>query len=397
MSDTRIFNPRLIAGIAVAGIAAFAAFVLLLAYGGSLGSGSDGGAHPRSNSAVGFSGLVRLLDRGGETSFVRRAGELRTDDLVVVALEERSDPRELRQLLEIRAGRATLIILPKWMTARDRARSGWVRSVGMLPPQAFPRAPLDLRIARRGGGGRAEPHQFLTGISPPLPATAQVIGGKRVEPLLTTPSGGILVGRLGNSTHYIVAEPDLLNNHGIANVDRALAAVRLIDQLNSREGAPVHFLVSLNGLANGGTEERSLLRLALEPPFLAMTLALLVAAFLGGYHGLNRFGPARREERAIAFGKAALVENSAGLIRQARREARLGDAYADVIRGEAARITAAPRGLTGAALDSYLDRFSLPGAPTFSELAERLRSAGRRDALVDAARALAIWKEEIIR
>jgi hypothetical protein len=397
MSETRIFNPRLIAGIAVAGIAAFAAFVLLLAYGGSLGSGSDGGAHPRSNSAVGFSGLVRLLDGRGETSFVRRAWELETDDLVVVALEERSDPRGLRQLLNNRSGRATLIILPKWMTVRDPARGGWVRRVGMLPPQAFPPGPLNVRVGRSRGGGSAEPHQFLTDISPPLPQTVQTISGKGLEPLLTTPDGDILLGRLGDTTHYVVAEPDLLNNHGIADRQRALAAVRLLEQLNSTEGAPVHFLVSLDGLASGASEDRSLLRLALEPPFLAMTLALLVAAFLGGYHGLNRFGPARREERAIAFGKAALVENSAGLIRQARREARLGEAYADVVRQEAARITAAPRGLAGPALDDYLDRFSAPGAPTFSQLAERLRSAGRRDALMSAARALAIWKEEIIR
>ena len=128
-----------------------------------------------------------------------------------------------------------------------------------------------------------------------------------------------------------------------------------------------------------------------------MTLALLFAALLAGLHGAFRFGQARREERAIAFGKAALVENSAGLIRLARRETRLGGAYAEVVRQDAARIAAAPPALQGEALDAYLDRLDRGDGPPFSALAARLAAARDRHELVAAARALFSWKKDIIR
>jgi hypothetical protein len=138
-----------------------------------------------------------------------------------------------------------------------------------------------------------------------------------------------------------------------------------------------------------------LLRTALEPPFLAMTLALLFAAILAGLHGAFRFGPAQEEERAIAFGKAALVENSAGLIRLAKREANLGGAYADVIRQETARAANAPSWLQGEALDQYLDRMNREG-DNFSTLAERLALARDRTSLMRAARALFQWKKDML-
>jgi hypothetical protein len=141
----------------------------------------------------------------------------------------------------------------------------------------------------------------------------------------------------------------------------------------------------------------SLLRLAFEPPFLAMTLALVAAALLAGLHGAFRFGPVRRPERAIAFGKAALVENSAGLVRLAEREARLGGAYADVVRQDVARAVHAPPSLETGDLDRHLDRLGPKDAPSFSELAAGLAAARDRHALMTAARALFRWKRDVVR
>jgi hypothetical protein len=146
----------------------------------------------------------------------------------------------------------------------------------------------------------------------------------------------------------------------------------------------------------GEVEETNLLRTALQPPFLAMTLALLFAAILAGLHGAFRFGPAQEEERAIAFGKAALVENSAGLIRLARREVHMSTAYAEFIQQETARAVGAPPELQGDALDDYLDRLTRSG-PTFSELATALVQTRDRQSMAAAARALFQWKKDIIR
>ena len=168
----------------------------------------------------------------------------------------------------------------------------------------------------------------------------------------------------------------------------------MLDALNATGANSINFATFADVIAP--REPASLLRILLEPPVLAMTLALLVAALLAGFHGAIRFGQPRREERTIALGKAALVENSAGLIRLARREVHMSVAYAEFIQQETARAVGAPAGLAGDALDAYLDRLTRSG-PTFSELAAALVNTRDRHAMAAAARALFQWKKDIIR
>ena len=394
------FNARLVVGLIVAGLVAFAALLLLVAYGNRLGPVGGARAPALSVGATGFKGLVALVGRFRETATIDSLADLSTDDLVVVALDLHNRPADVTRLLELRRDRATLIILPKWVTIPDSERRGWVRALG---PGAGPAAEemIGGRAQLRVSPNAASPDRFasgadfLDGLQVPVPGNVQTISGDNLVPLLTIPNGDALMARMGEQPHYVAADPDLFNNHGLHDPARARAALALIDVLNSTEGGGVAFDLTVNGLADDNAP--SLLRTALEPPFLAMTLALVCAALLAGLHGAFRFGQARREERAIAFGKAALVENSAGLIRLAKREARLGGAYADVVRQDAARLAAAPPALQGEALDAYLDRLTKADAPPFSALAARLAQARDRHELVAAARALFSWKKDIIR
>jgi len=393
------FSVRLVVGLVAAGLAAFAALVFLLAYGSRLAPVRGEGAPALSVGATGYKGLITLVGHFRPTNMVNRPADLETGNLLVVALAPQNRPADVARLLELRRGRATLLILPKWVTRPDPSHRGWVRALGpmagatgaemigakaaiMVRPEAVP-------LDRFASG-----EDILDGIEVPVPGNVQTISGE-LAPLLTVPNGDILIARLGDQPHYVAADPDLFNNHGLKDPARARAALALIDALNATGASGVAFDLTVNGLANDNSP--SLLRTALEPPFLAMTLALLFAALLAGLHGAFRFGQARREERAIAFGKAALVENSAGLIRLARREARLGGAYADVVRQDAARIAAAPPALQGEALDTYLDRLTRGDTPPFSYLASRLAAARDRHELVAAARALFSWKKDIIR
>jgi hypothetical protein len=84
-------------------------------------------------------------------------------------------------------------------------------------------------------------------------------------------------------------------------------------------------------------------------------------------------------------------------VKLVKREHRQGGAYADHVAEEAARASGAPVSLRGEALDAYLDRFTSPDQPSFSELAGRARRAPDREALVVAARALYQWKKDLIR
>ena len=396
MSAGQVFNPRLVIGLIAAGIASFGILMLLLAYGGRIGASSDGRAHALSAAATGFKGLVALVDRHREAHLDESSDEW-ADHLLVVTLEERNDPAEVARLLESRADYPTLIILPKWVTVNDPARRGWVRAVAPAAGIAAGRLlgkGVEVSLLPGDAPPSAETTSLLGGLDIPVPRSPQQIEGPDLSSLASLPGGGALIARIGDRQHYVVADPDLFNNHSLDDPDQARAALEVIDRMNGG-GEFVDFDLTMNGF--GSASSPSMLRTVFEPPFLVMTLALLAAALLAGLHGAFRFGPVRREERAIAFGKAALVENSAGLIRLAERETRLGGAYADLVRQEAARTAAAPGWLQGEALDSYLDRLSRPGAPSFSELAARVHLARDRHDLMAAARALFQWKKDIIR
>ena len=393
------FNAKLVAGLIAAGLAAFAALVLLLAFGSRIGPIHDARAPALSVAGTGFKGLVSLVGHFHETRQIGGTEDLATDDLLVLALDLRARPDDVQRLLELRRDRATLIILPKWLTMADPDHRGWVRVLG---PGAGPAGAeliggkATLRLSPGPAPGQqAAGRDFLEGLAVPVPDHPQTISGEELHPLVTLADGEALVARMGVQPHYVAADPDLFDNYGLRDPARAGAALALIDALNSRAEGAVAFDLTVYGLADDSAP--SLLRTLLEPPFLAMTLALIAAALLAGLHGAFRFGQARREERAIAFGKAALVENSAGLIRIAKREPRLGGAYAEVVRQDAARLTAAPLQLQGDALDAYLDRLSRGDEPPFSALAARLAAARDKNELVAAARALFSWKKDIIR
>jgi hypothetical protein len=394
------FSVRLVVGLVAAGLAAFAALVFLLAYGSRIAPVHGQQAPALSVAATGYKGLFTLVGRFHATSTINRRDDLATDNLLVVALAPRNRAADVARLIEMRRGRATLLIMPKWATRPDPSHPGWVRAVGPMAGSLSGemiggRAQISVRPDAVSPDRFASGEDLLDGLQVPVPGNVQTISGDMLTPLLTVPNGDILVARIGDQPHYVAADPDLFNNHGLKDPARARAALALIEALNTAGASGVAFDLTVNGLANN--DGPSLLRTALEPPFLAMTLALLFAALLAGLHGAFRFGAARREERAIAFGKAALVENSAGLIRLARREARLGGAYADVVRQDAARLAAAPPALQGEALDAYLDRLSKGDRPPFSALAARLAAARDRHELVAAARALFSWKKDIIR
>jgi hypothetical protein len=397
MSERATFRPALVVGIVTAGLLSFAAFVALLGWGGG-GESQQGeltGPAP-SASATGFAGVVRLSGKFFPVDTVQDEEDVDSYDLLVVALTPRDDPEKVAQLLRRRGGQSTLLILPKWAVVRDPQQPRWVRTRGPWLIDAAERligGDNDL-VRSQQGPTHAEPFGILTDLYIPLPQSAQLVRGEGLQMLAGIREDGALVAQIGTQPHYILADPDVLSNHGIRRPENARAAVELLGRLLPDEDSGIIFDT---GRSLEAPARRNLLRAMFEPPFLAMTLALLVAALLAGLYGVGRFGPARRPVRAIPFGKAALVENSAGLVRLAGREVRLGGAYADLVRDEAARAGAAPPHLQGEALEAYLDRFTKPGEMPFSPLADAVRQARDRPGLVAAARALFAWKKDMIR
>ena len=390
------FNPGSMLLVVAVGALAFIATLLLGAYAPDLRSGRNGGTHALSNAATGFSGLVRLAAATGRNPVVIRApDQLKREELAVVTPDH--GWINLGDILQWRGARATLLVLPKWDTAPDKEKPGWVRVAGLLPAQdpAQTLAPAVPLLVSREHGDRHELKVVPFGAPSDLrfiaPAVLQTISGKRIEPIITNSGGRIVLAKVKGSQTYILADPDLINNHGMGDERQAKAALALLDYLNSTGSKSVLFDVTANGLGRS----RSPLKLAFDPPFLAVTLTIFAAMLLAAWQALVRFGPIRRRERAIAFGKAALVDNSAALIRKAGRETSLGGRYVEVICERATNLFRLPANLDAEELGERME--GLNPRRSFASAAERARSARSRDELVRAAQSLNQWLEEVQR
>jgi hypothetical protein len=391
------FSPRTVLILVLVGIVSFAGLGVLTAYAPDLRGGEDGRAHALSRSAVGYAGaviLLRELERPVSVSRVRPARP--SEALTILAPDYDAKPADIRAYPK---GDVTLIVLPKWQPAPDPVRRGRVRKAGLVKggaayhPQLASYAKSSL-AARRAGVSRPVlrgTSGFLPGVALPLGAVDQLqtISGDGWVPLLVDEQGQAVLVRSRKSPGILVlAEPDLLNNQGLAQLPRARAAVAMLEAI--RGDRAVVFDVTLNGF------ERSpgLGRLALTPPWLAATLCAVAAALLMGLHALARFGAPARGDRAIALGATALVDNTAGLVRMAGKEAELAPAYAALIRSRVAHAAAGHGVPDDRALEALADR---RGAASPGQLVLQAEAARNPDDALAAARRLFEWRKEMMR
>jgi hypothetical protein len=383
------FRMRTVVLILAIGVLGFIGTLVLGAYAPDLRSGRNGGSHALSNAAVGFSGIVKLAQATGRNpQIIRDPHMMDGEDLIIFTPD--NGRQDITLGITGRKAKPTLFVLPKWQTVGDPLHNGWVRYIGLKDaddPEAVLAPARKLKVDRHPSGGRP---LVTTGDLPPeirftAPRPLQTISGADVHPLITDDAGRVVVAQVGEGPLYVIADPDLLNNKGVADAHQAAAALALLDWMNASGSTEIDFDVTVNGLGHS----RSPLKLAFDPPFLAMTLAIAAAVLLAAWQATARFGSPRRREREIAFGKAALIDNTATLVRKAGRQATLGGRYADMIRDRAAMVFGISPRLHDGALDAHLDR--LDGRARFTELAEAARTARDRYSALAAAQALHRW------
>lgn len=430
------FDPRVIAALIIAGIVGFIGFWVVSTFAPELSSGRNGGGHALSRSATGFAGVVELARAAGLDPEIVR------DPRLGVSAARRSELGGLLVLTPTAQARLediderlrdienqVLVVLPKYAPLADPSGRDKVRGAVPLPNGAVVLGargadPFGLLDEAAGGGdaagetgikspGKILPAYFTRSVTPKtrtvttdpwgggaitihLPRQLQLLTDQNVEPIISV-EGGILFGRvdLGPNSRdiYVLSDPDVINNLALDDDARAVGAIRLLETI-AGEGEPVGFDVAMNGL---GRDQHSLLRIAFTPPFLALTLCLLAAGLLALWQGFVRFGPAWREDRSIQLGKGALVATNAQLIVQARRTRSFAVRYANMVREVAARRLHAPTRLAGGALDTWLDRFVDSRGQRFSQLVQQLEEARTSDETVARARALGLWRREIVR
>lgn len=427
-----VFRPATVGLMILVGVVGFLGALTLGAYAPDLESNGGAGAHALSNSAIGYSGLVQLASATGRNPKIGRDEQVwRSEDLVVVTPDGAAT--NLNKIIAARgASKPTLYVLPKWDAGPDGDHKGWVRIKGLLPtlePEGVlapglifdvkrhldktpplrvvdPNMPASVRFVtpaklqvierpskKPATAARQAPAKVVVASPSPDDSNAEQTTPSNysfdhIQPVITDGSGGIVLGEIDNM--YILADPDLLDNAAMRRPENAVAALALLDWMNSTGADSIGFDVVLNGLGRS----KSLLRLALDPPILAMTLTLAAMVLLVGIRAAGRFGAPKPRTRAIAFGKTALVDNGALLVRKAGKARRLGGRYAAVIRDQAVQTFGVSARFTQPEVDSYLD--GLGGAAAFTALAQAAEAANSDSEMLAAARALHTWKREVV-
>lgn len=411
------FDPRVVGAIVVIGVIGFIAMWALIALGPQLSAGNNGQGHALSKGVAGYAGIVDYAERADMWVDIRREvveatplGDDEGSTLLVLTPEHGTDPEAIAKLIKAHGTEPVLLVLPKWQTFPDPKRKGWAGGGNVAPARdalipVAARASIDgkPRFITLASGARA------TLWGPAAPRGTVGLGEgmwQMMEPgvgrsLLTRTGGGdSLVMRSANRRIYILSDPDLINNFAFASRERARTALAVLDTVAEDADADgVAFDVTLNGLGGGS----GFLRLAFVPPFIGITLCLIAAMLFALWQAAARFGPARVPARAIPISKLALIESSAELVTQTRREA---DGAAAWLRGQRealARALHAPPQLEGAALDEWLDRrrpqslASQDGRDGFAALARRLLLARNTTELLGIARALHGIRKDLLR
>lgn len=421
------FGKRGVLALVAIGTLAFLALLYFIGTDRMGGSVNNGQAHAASTGLTGFAALVRLLEaEGRQVSISRSEAVLDEAALLVLTPPPYANGEEIADLIERRADHGpTLVIMPKWFTDRaggEKAKPGWVSLNGAMPPLwelIVDEEKVGLRLSeskrperrlwRSEGGLRGElpagtaigflDRDAALGSEPLLTSRGRVLVAQFDQGLGGQSELGTVDSESGYDRWYaasqeawrvtVVAEPDLMNNWGMADAARARAALEILDAATGGQNLPIVFDLTTNGLG----QSRNLLTLAFEPPFLAATLCLLVALLLVGWRAFRRFGPPLAEEQALSFGKAQLVENGGGLIQRTGRMHLLTRPYAALVENRLARKLGVRSG-SRSVLDAALVRRGLdPVSPRL----ETLESARNTRDILRAARALHSLERTIAR
>ncbi|WP_443751168.1 hypothetical protein [Asticcacaulis solisilvae] len=276
----------------------------------------------------------------------------------------------------------------------------------------YDKVPYDVRQAHTEGpltvhgvaGQSAFPLDMAVGAIGDL----QTISGPNLAPVLVSPDGRPLISRVTVTDGrqqpkvpvYLVSDPDLLNNQVLSDPRRVVAALEILDRL-SPAGAKKRPSVVFNLTFNNLSFDHDLLHALSRPPFIAVPLGVLIIGLALMWAAFARFGPPVAEEEGAALGRGVrvLADNAARLMAISLKEAKLGPAYAGMVRDEVLR--ARGHRLLGPndSPDELADRIgTLYGASeSYTALKSKASNLLTVHQLIDVVQKLHAWKTEIDR
>ena len=382
-----------------------------------------------SVSALGYAGFydtLRRLDRPVNRSVGNTLAMVGARGTLVVA-EPDLEHVSSAEGMKLMGAPRLLLVLPKWSGEPDEERPVWIAQARPLHLD-YARSTLHLVSGRSDVYRRAwpAPEEWKfngLGFIPTAPAGSegarmlQMIRSRELRPVLGTEEG-MLVGEMtsGNRVIWVLADPDIMANHGLGNGQNAALMVALLDNLrrwrNSDAGAPIVFDETVHGFLEA---EGTPLKLLFRFPFAVVTLLICGTAVLLVLAGSSRFGAARRARPGLDFGKRQLIDNGARLLDYGGHQAVTLERYIRMTVRSTAQALHAPAKMGEADLPAWLDRIgkSRGVQRRCVEILRRAALAGRGGegggagdsggksnvklaGLFDCARDIYLWKGEML-
>ncbi|MBW8880089.1 MAG: hypothetical protein JF615_01325 [Asticcacaulis sp.] len=358
-------------------------------------------------------------------------------------------PKQSKHMLYAPFGRAILVVAPKWTAAYDTKNTRWARGPKMasdtsirdmlaelspmsevpakfdndkyIPPEVAPgkasylqgknviiydKVPYDIShdkatarfTLRSVGGGELDIGTI---------ANLQSITAPNLVPVWTTTDGRPILSRVvvteGRAPTkvpvYLLSDPDLLNNQILSDPKRVASGLALIKNLTPPVKAKPHII--FNVTFNGLSFNRDLIHALSRPPFLAVPLAMLILALALMWSAFARFGPAQEAPAGPPLGRGVrtLADNAARLMALTLKEARLGPAYATLMRDMVIRSRGYMQVDPGQSLDDLAERIGKThgAADSYLDLRDKAARVATVHQLIDVTLKLHAWKTEIER
>jgi hypothetical protein len=403
MNEEPIFSPRLLMGWIAGAVVVFAVSLYFMA-GGELTGPDSTGASTYSRSAIGHAGIVEVLQRLGVGAVKSRYNSLEklTPASVLVIAEPRPGKQSEDAIRTLLGARTILLVLPKWTGQPSEHKDGWLREVRE-------RFPGDAQWALKLVAPRAElvresgEVKWTTnglGPVPDLASPLQLVKDAAMTPIVAS-DRGVLIGEIRQRDRriWVLSDPDVISNHGLARSANAALAVALFNRLRGRDGSVV-FDETVHGyLAKPETPFALMFRF----PFVIATMQGAIAVALLLWATLARFGVPQSAPPPLRAGREGLLQNMAKMIEFGGHLQVMIARYVRETVRDVARQLHAPRGLAGGPLMAWLQRV---GAARGSDVdcgavvrrVSELDATRRRDLspLIRLARDIHRWKGEVL-
>jgi len=399
MKEQSPFEPKIVAVLVA--MALFAASLLLTGTGGHRATGELAGANSYSRSAVGHLGVFDVLQKlGYQTVRSERdvLAQLGPNGILVMAEPTSAISSGLANS-NLLGAEKILVVLPKWDVRRSGEREGWIGEARLA--REFAAQSILHTVAGAGQVVRVTaPSGFKNSLAIPNPTVSgpiQLVKNAKMRPLVAT-AEGILLGEFkeGRRTIWVLADPDPIENHGIAVGDNMAFAATIVYAMLAGKPGKLVFDETLHGFRHAAP---SLLAFLFEFPFNLIALQLVAAVVLLLMASTGRFGTPEIPDRILASGKRDLISNAAVLIDHAGHQAAILRRYIGMVLQDTGQLLRAPRELNEAELATWLDLIAARRGLQSNcvSLLERI-AAERQDlaSLLTEARAVHHWKKDIL-